>query len=159
MNVVEENTNKSENCYYLFELSIAAVCDAAPARGLSTGSVFCVVYVSQTRLVACRARKSLLPRVLHSSVLQLTVPFRSRFVCLVGVYLILGFIYQRLVVGAKGWEQVPNYAFWKDFGNLQAVSRMRVQKLENEMCVDEKQCGSARRRDALPPPPESYDFG
>ncbi len=39
-----------------------------------------------------------------------------------GVYLIGGFIYQRLVVGAKGWEQLPNYAFWQDFGNLQAVS-------------------------------------
>ena len=40
----------------------------------------------------------------------------------VAVYLIGGAIYQRLVVGAKGMEQIPNYSFWQDFGNLQAVS-------------------------------------
>ena len=45
-----------------------------------------------------------------------------RFITVVGLYLIGGFIYQRLVVGAKGWEQLPNYSFWQDFGNLQAVS-------------------------------------
>jgi hypothetical protein len=32
------------------------------------------------------------------------------------------FLYQRLVLGAKGKEQIPNYSFWQDFGNLQAVS-------------------------------------
>ena len=49
-----------------------------------------------------------------------------RFVCVVGLYLLGGFAYQRLVVGAKGFEQIPNYAFWVDFGNLQAVSAVRV---------------------------------
>lgn len=37
-----------------------------------------------------------------------------------GFYLILGFFYRRFVVGAQGMEQIPNYTFWKDFGNLQA---------------------------------------
>lgn len=41
-------------------------------------------------------------------------------VCLVAVYLIGGFLYQRLVVGAKGMEQIPNYAFWAEVGNLSA---------------------------------------
>ncbi|KAG8009983.1 Cation-dependent mannose-6-phosphate receptor, partial [Nibea albiflora] len=40
--------------------------------------------------------------------------------CLVAVYLIGGFLYQRLIVGAKGMEQVPNYAFWVEVGNLSA---------------------------------------
>ncbi|CAL8290217.1 unnamed protein product [Merluccius merluccius] len=40
--------------------------------------------------------------------------------CLLAVYLIGGFLYQRLVVGAKGMEQFPNYAFWVEFGNLTA---------------------------------------
>ncbi|XP_076010917.1 cation-dependent mannose-6-phosphate receptor isoform X2 [Genypterus blacodes] len=40
--------------------------------------------------------------------------------CLVAVYLIGGFLYQRLIVGAKGMEQFPNYAFWVEFGNLVA---------------------------------------
>lgn len=35
-------------------------------------------------------------------------------------YLLLGFMYKRIVMGAKGLEQIPNYSFWKDFGNLQA---------------------------------------
>ncbi|XP_069506672.1 cation-dependent mannose-6-phosphate receptor [Ambystoma mexicanum] len=39
---------------------------------------------------------------------------------LVAVYLIVGFLYQRLVVGAKGMEQIPNYSFWQDLGNLMA---------------------------------------
>uniref|UniRef100_A0A6Q2XD74 Cation-dependent mannose-6-phosphate receptor n=1 Tax=Esox lucius TaxID=8010 RepID=A0A6Q2XD74_ESOLU len=36
------------------------------------------------------------------------------------VYLIAGFLYQRLVVGAKGVEQFPNYVFWTQVGNLAA---------------------------------------
>ncbi len=42
--------------------------------------------------------------------------------CCLAVYLIGGFLYQRLVVGAKGVEQFPNYAFWSEIGNLSAVS-------------------------------------
>ncbi|XP_041844454.1 cation-dependent mannose-6-phosphate receptor [Melanotaenia boesemani] len=38
--------------------------------------------------------------------------------CLLAVYLIGGFLYQRLIVGAKGMEQFPNYAFWVEVGNL-----------------------------------------
>nr|XP_046255224.1 cation-dependent mannose-6-phosphate receptor [Scatophagus argus] len=40
--------------------------------------------------------------------------------CLVAVYLIGGFLYQRLIVGAKGMDQFPNYAFWVEVGNLSA---------------------------------------
>lgn len=36
------------------------------------------------------------------------------------VYLLLGFLYQRYIAGAKGLEQIPNYDFWRDFGSLQA---------------------------------------
>ncbi|XP_013783625.1 cation-dependent mannose-6-phosphate receptor-like isoform X2 [Limulus polyphemus] len=42
------------------------------------------------------------------------------FFTLIGIYFSVGFLYKRLVIGAKGIEQVPNYSFWKDFGNLQA---------------------------------------
>ncbi|XP_064459437.1 cation-dependent mannose-6-phosphate receptor-like [Ornithodoros turicata] len=42
------------------------------------------------------------------------------FFTVVGCYLFLGFLYKRIVVGAKGVEQIPNYKFWKDFGSLQA---------------------------------------
>lgn len=48
--------------------------------------------------------------------------FYSVSSCL-AVYLILGFLYQRLVVGAKGVEQFPNYGFWSELGNLSAVSQ------------------------------------
>ncbi|CAL9705584.1 unnamed protein product [Knipowitschia caucasica] len=40
--------------------------------------------------------------------------------CLVAAYLTGGFLYQRLIVGAKGMEQIPNYAFWAEIGNLSA---------------------------------------
>ncbi|CAL1531275.1 unnamed protein product [Lymnaea stagnalis] len=42
------------------------------------------------------------------------------FFTVLGVYLFLGFLYQRFVLKSKGLEQIPNYEFWKDFGNLQA---------------------------------------
>ncbi|XP_071987494.1 cation-dependent mannose-6-phosphate receptor isoform X1 [Engystomops pustulosus] len=42
------------------------------------------------------------------------------FVVLVGVYIIGGFLYQRFVVGAKGMEQFPNIAMWRELGNLVA---------------------------------------
>ncbi|TNN81129.1 Cation-dependent mannose-6-phosphate receptor [Liparis tanakae] len=40
--------------------------------------------------------------------------------CLLAIYLIGGFLYQRLIVGAKGMEQFPNYAFWVEVGNMSA---------------------------------------
>nr|XP_048300267.1 cation-dependent mannose-6-phosphate receptor [Myodes glareolus]XP_048300268.1 cation-dependent mannose-6-phosphate receptor [Myodes glareolus] len=42
------------------------------------------------------------------------------FASLVAVYVMGGFLYQRLVVGAKGMEQFPHLAFWQDLGNLVA---------------------------------------
>lgn len=48
-----------------------------------------------------------------------------RFASVVAVYIIGGFLYQRLVVGAKGMEQFPHITFWQDLGNLVAVSIKR----------------------------------
>lgn len=43
------------------------------------------------------------------------------YVCITGRCLYhRGFLYQRLVVGAKGIEQFPHLAFWQDLGNLVA---------------------------------------
>lgn len=36
------------------------------------------------------------------------------------IYITLGFLYQRFMVGAKGMEQIPHYSFWRDCGSLQA---------------------------------------
>ena len=33
-----------------------------------------------------------------------------------------GCLYKRFMMGAKGWEQVPMLAAYKEFGNLEAVS-------------------------------------
>ncbi|CAM1304474.1 M6PR (predicted) [Pycnogonum litorale] len=38
----------------------------------------------------------------------------------IGIYLLFGFLYQRCIVGAKGYEQCPNFSFWQEFGELQA---------------------------------------
>ncbi|KAM6309710.1 cation-dependent mannose-6-phosphate receptor [Podargus strigoides] len=61
--------------------------------------------------VACPAEDSHLS---VGSILLIT------FASLVAVYIIGGFLYQRLVVGAKGMEQFPHFAFWQDLGNLVA---------------------------------------
>lgn len=42
-------------------------------------------------------------------------------VVVAATYLICGFLYQRFIVGAKGWEQIPNFSFWKIVGNMSAV--------------------------------------
>ena len=53
-----------------------------------------------------------------------TVPVSiCRFFSLAAVYFVGGFLYKRFAMGAKGLEQIPNYRFWEDFGNLQAVSK------------------------------------
>lgn len=59
------------------------------------------------------------PEVSHLSVGSILLVI---FASLVAVYIIGGFLYQRLVVGAKGMEQFPHLAFWQDLGNLVAVS-------------------------------------
>ncbi|KFW71548.1 Cation-dependent mannose-6-phosphate receptor [Pygoscelis adeliae] len=61
--------------------------------------------------VACPAEDSHLS---VGSILLIT------FASLIAVYIIGGFLYQRLVVGAKGMEQFPHFAFWQDLGNLVA---------------------------------------
>ncbi|XP_071387594.1 cation-dependent mannose-6-phosphate receptor [Centroberyx affinis] len=85
LEVVLEDRDKAQECFYLFELDSSAVCPALPSQQLSTGSIILIIGV-----------------------------------CLLAVYLIGGFLYQRLVVGAKGMEQFPNYAFWVEVGNLTA---------------------------------------
>lgn len=84
LEVVLEDREREQDCFYLFELDSSAVCPALPSQ-LSAGSILLIVGV-----------------------------------CLLAVYLIGGFLYQRLVVGAKGMEQFPNYAFWVEVGNLTA---------------------------------------
>ncbi|KAH6933152.1 hypothetical protein HPB50_012503 [Hyalomma asiaticum] len=56
----------------------------------------------------------------RSSSLYCAVQTSITFFTAAGGYLLLGFLYKRIVVGAKGLEQIPNYSFWKDCGNLQA---------------------------------------
>lgn len=57
------------------------------------------------------------PEISHLSVGSILL---ITFASLVAVYIIGGFLYQRLVVGAKGMEQFPHLAFWQDLGNLVA---------------------------------------
>uniref|UniRef100_A0A8C9G5S6 Cation-dependent mannose-6-phosphate receptor n=1 Tax=Pavo cristatus TaxID=9049 RepID=A0A8C9G5S6_PAVCR len=61
--------------------------------------------------VACPAEDSHLST---GSILLIT------FSSVIAVYIIGGFLYQRLIVGAKGMEQFPHFAFWQDLGNLLA---------------------------------------
>ncbi|KAG5270809.1 hypothetical protein AALO_G00172550 [Alosa alosa] len=84
LKVVVENRDRSEDCFYLFEMDSSAVCPVGPSK-LSAGSVLLIIAV-----------------------------------CCLAVYLIGGFLYMRLVVGAKGVEQFPHYAFWSEIGNLSA---------------------------------------
>lgn len=84
LEVVLEDRERQEDCFYLFELDSSAVCPVIESR-LSAGSIILIIAV-----------------------------------CLLAVYLIGGFLYQRLVVGAKGMEQFPNYSFWVEVGNLTA---------------------------------------
>lgn len=39
---------------------------------------------------------------------------------LFAAYLVCGVIYQRIVLGATGLDQIPHYPFWKKFGNTMA---------------------------------------
>ena len=45
LSLIEESNKKTENCYYLFELSIDAACADMSSSGLSAGSIVCIVYV------------------------------------------------------------------------------------------------------------------
>ncbi|PSN40475.1 Cation-dependent mannose-6-phosphate receptor [Blattella germanica] len=48
------------------------------------------------------------------------VVYLFEFFTSLGAYLLIGIVYRRLVGGAKGFEQIPHYDFWKELGNLQA---------------------------------------
>ncbi|KAM9852179.1 cation-dependent mannose-6-phosphate receptor isoform 1-T2 [Aulostomus maculatus] len=84
LEVVLEDRERDQDCFYLFELDSSAVCPPLDSQ-LSTGSIILIIGV-----------------------------------CLLAVYLIGGFLYMRLIVGAKGMEQFPNYAFWVEVGNMSA---------------------------------------
>ncbi|XP_008429703.1 cation-dependent mannose-6-phosphate receptor [Poecilia reticulata] len=74
--------------------------------------------------------------------------------CLVAVYLIGGFLYQRLIVGAKGMEQFPNYAFWVEVGNLSADGCDFVCRSKNR---EEAPAYRGVSADALDEEPEERD--
>ncbi|XP_053288887.1 cation-dependent mannose-6-phosphate receptor isoform X1 [Pleuronectes platessa] len=84
LEVLREEREREQDCFYLFKLDSSAVCQELSSK-LSSGSILLIIGV-----------------------------------CLLAVYLIGGFLYQRLIVGAKGMEQFPNFAFWVEFGNLTA---------------------------------------
>lgn len=84
LEVIAEDRDRMQDCFYLFELDTSAVCPPVQSQ-ISTGSIILIIGF-----------------------------------CLLAVYLIGGFLYQRLIVGAKGMEQFPNYAFWVEVGNLTA---------------------------------------
>ena len=58
-----------------------------------------------------------------------------RIVSLFAAYLGFGFLYQRFVRGAKGVEQMPNYTFWRAFGNLAAVSHSFTLSIFYQICL------------------------
>ncbi|KAG7475980.1 cation-dependent mannose-6-phosphate receptor [Solea senegalensis] len=84
LEVLLEEREREQDCFYLFKVESSAVCPALPSK-ISTGSILLIIGI-----------------------------------CLLAVYLIGGFLYQRLIVGAKGMEQFPNYNFWVEVGNLSA---------------------------------------
>ncbi|XP_051470196.1 cation-dependent mannose-6-phosphate receptor isoform X2 [Apus apus] len=71
--------------------------------------------------VACPAEDSHLS---VGSILLIT------FASVIAVYIIGGFLYQRLVVGAKGMEQFPHFSFWQDLGNLVAAINTELEYKE-----------------------------
>ena len=38
------------------------------------------------------------------------------------IIMAIGLVYKRVVLGAKGWEQIPFIGVIREFGNLEAVS-------------------------------------
>lgn len=117
-----EDNQKQEDCYYLFELDTNAICPVIPSK-LSAGSIFLIVWVlqhSQRDHTINGYQGETWITFAHTLHVMLLFAVHSVFSCL-AVYLTGGFLYQRLVVGAKGVEQFPNYGFWSQIGNLSAV--------------------------------------
>ena len=44
-----------------------------------------------------------------------------RFFVALLVYLVGGTLLKHFLQGARGWEQIPNFSFWKDFPSLVRV--------------------------------------
>lgn len=42
------------------------------------------------------------------------------FIGIAATYLVFGIIYKRFILGAKGFEQIPNFSFWRKIGNASA---------------------------------------
>ncbi|UYV81912.1 hypothetical protein LAZ67_21000119 [Cordylochernes scorpioides] len=97
---LEERSDANlDQCYYLFELSTDTICPLE--TGLSTGSILCII----TRGTG------------HDN--HERVVFHRMFVG-AGLYLFLGILYRRIVMGAKDLEQIPHLDFWRRLGHLQA---------------------------------------
>lgn len=97
------------------------ICDQSALEGHgqvieenNIGQDGCYYLFEYTTNLVCSSQEPRIAGLSMGSVLVIV------FFTLVAVYLLVGFLYQRFVVGAKGMEQIPNYGFWQDFGNLQA---------------------------------------
>lgn len=75
----------------------------------------CYYLIEIASNVLCPKTNTILPKgVSAGSVLVILL------VVAVSCYLVFGFLYRRIVVGAKGIDQVPNLPFWQNVGNLMA---------------------------------------
>jgi len=86
--VLDENSQRNDSCYYLFEITTKDACPPTHSilpEGVSAGSVLVIVVV-----------------------------------VFLSIYFVGGCLYRRIVVGAKGMDQVPNLKFWQKAGNMMA---------------------------------------
>lgn len=45
----------------------------------------------------------------------------------------IGVLYKRFLAGAKGWEQIPLITYYREFGNIEAVSGNNPHKYISNM--------------------------
>ena len=84
--------------------------------------IYIYIYIYACTHTHIYAHMPLMAKYLISEFFKCPAFLFSRFFCAVFAYLVGGFMYMRFILGAKGYEQIPNYGFWQDFGNLLSVS-------------------------------------
>lgn len=108
------NSNRKANLMFTCDETLSApAVHVLEENSQRNDSCYYLIEVASSAL--CPKSNSILPRgVSAGSVIVILV------VVAVSCYLIFGCLYRRVVVGAKGLDQMPNLPFWQNLGNLMA---------------------------------------
>lgn len=134
LSIIEENSNRIEDCAYVFMLKTKDICLTIPTTKSTDLPTITTISELNKQLTTVSTGDVVKKSGLGAFGIIMIV-LSSTFVA----YLLVGTLYMRFVKSQRGWYQIPNFSFWNRIGNINA-------DICNYIC----RCNNVNRNQAQP---------